>query len=96
MHVVTGFRMADDEGRVSSGGSSKRQYDFPASAIGTTMRLIRRARRLRATDIAQEMQMPLRSYEYLESGKGRSASSGSCASHGRLTATVGHCSPALH
>ncbi|UZK67857.1 XRE family transcriptional regulator [Sphingomonas sp. M1-B02] len=35
------------------------------------MRLIRRARRLRVNDIAREMKMPLRSYEYLESGKGR-------------------------
>lgn len=34
------------------------------------MRLIRKARRLRAADVAREMQMPLRSYEYLESGKG--------------------------
>lgn len=35
------------------------------------MRLIRKARRLRAVDVAREMNMPLRSYEYLESGKGR-------------------------
>lgn len=35
------------------------------------MRLIRKARKLRSFEIAQAMHMPLRSYEYLESGKGR-------------------------
>lgn len=35
------------------------------------MRLIRKARKLRSFDVARDMNMPLRSYEYLESGKGR-------------------------
>lgn len=35
------------------------------------MRLIRKARKVRSFDVAHEMNMPLRSYEYLESGKGR-------------------------
>lgn len=45
--------------------------DICAATIGATMRRIRKARKLRAFDIAKEMGMPVRSYEYLESGKGR-------------------------
>ena len=62
--------MADEDGRAPP-KDGRRQFDIPASAIGTTMRLIRRARRLRATEVAREIGMPLRSYEYLESGKGK-------------------------
>ncbi|RSY79355.1 XRE family transcriptional regulator [Sphingomonas koreensis] len=45
--------------------------DICASTIGATMRMVRKFRKLRAADIARDMDMPLRSYEYLESGKGR-------------------------
>lgn len=45
--------------------------DISASVIGAMMRTLRKARRLRAREIAEQMSMPLRSYEHLESGKGR-------------------------
>jgi transcriptional regulator with XRE-family HTH domain len=64
--------MADDHGDPLVDDAGRRANDdFCAAALGATMRLVRRARNLRAVDVAREIGMPLRSYEYLESGRGR-------------------------
>ena len=62
--------MRDDNGRDEE-LTQQPADDICGSTIGATMRLVRKARKLRSVDIAQAMNMPLRSYEYLESGKGR-------------------------
>lgn len=41
------------------------------TTIGEAMRLIRKARRMRVSEVARAMGMSPRSYEYLESGQGR-------------------------
>lgn len=43
----------------------------PNALLSQSLRLIRSHRRLRAADIAQRMNMALRSYEHFESGAGR-------------------------
>lgn len=62
--------MREDDG-LDEDAARQPAEDICASTIGATMRLVRKARKLRSFDIAKSMNMPLRSYEYLESGKGR-------------------------
>jgi len=45
--------------------------DTPNAVLSAALRLIRAERRMRAADVARDMNMALRSYEHFESGAGR-------------------------
>lgn len=47
------------------------QFGKGGDLLSKAMRAIRRLRRLRSADLAARLEMPLRSYEHFESGKGR-------------------------
>lgn len=47
------------------------QDEINAALLATAMRSIRLARRMRTSEIARELGMPLRTYEHLEAGRGR-------------------------
>jgi len=47
------------------------QDEINATLLATAMRNIRLARRMRTSEIARELGMPLRTYEHLEAGRGR-------------------------
>lgn len=47
------------------------QHPSPNAVLSASLRLIRSHRRLRAADVAQGMNMALRSYEHFEAGAGR-------------------------
>jgi len=47
------------------------QQPSPNAVLSASLRLIRSHRRLRAADVAQAMNMALRSYEHFEAGAGR-------------------------
>lgn len=48
-----------------------RQPQSPNAVLSSSLRLIRSHRRMRAVEVAQGMNMALRSYEHFESGAGR-------------------------
>lgn len=48
-----------------------RQISSPNAVLSSSLRLIRSHRRMRSADVAQGMNMALRSYEHFESGAGR-------------------------
>ena len=48
-----------------------RQPSSPNAVLSSSLRLIRSHRRMRTADVAQGMNMALRSYEHFESGSGR-------------------------
>lgn len=52
-------------------GVRNEQDESNAALLAAAMRKIRLARRLRPSEIARELGMPLRTYEHLEAGRGR-------------------------
>jgi transcriptional regulator with XRE-family HTH domain len=51
-------------------GKTATEHDH-AALLGAAMRLVRKHRRMRASEVARLMNMPPRSYEHLENGDGR-------------------------
>jgi transcriptional regulator with XRE-family HTH domain len=47
------------------------QDEINAGLLGAALRSIRLARRMRTSELARELGMPLRTYEHLEAGRGR-------------------------